>query len=117
MRLDLPLSRRGAAASLAIGAMVLGLSGGAAPQAPPPALGPVAQDYTVSPGDVLEVSVLGEPAVSGPVTVGPDGSVMMQLIGKVPAAGLTLSQLTERIRADLRKYIRDPQVVVSIRQT
>jgi polysaccharide export outer membrane protein len=75
-----------------------------------------AQEYVIGPGDVLEVSVVGEPIVSGSVTVGPDGSIVMPLIGQVAINGLTLPQATEKIAAALKGFIREPQVVVAIRQ-
>jgi polysaccharide export outer membrane protein len=128
MRPTIAVFRRGISAAAMAGALLASLIApavsqpAAAPQPAPlqpaaPAMGPVSQEYTISPGDVLDVSVLGEPAVGGPVMVSPDGSIMMQLAGRVQAAGLTLPQLTDRIAAALRKYIRSPQVVVSISQT
>jgi polysaccharide biosynthesis/export protein len=36
--------------------------------------------------------------------------------GRVPVAGLTLPQVTEKVSSALKDYIRDPQVVVSLRQ-
>ncbi len=74
------------------------------------------QEYLVGPGDVLEVSVVGEPMVTGPVTVGPDGNIVIPLIGQVSVNGLTLPQVTDKITAALKGFIRDPQVVVAIRQ-
>ncbi len=75
----------------------------------------VAQEYTIRPGDVLEISVLGESQASKAVTVSPDGVLMLPMAGAIPAAGLTLSQLTKKITEQLRQYVRDPQVTVSIR--
>ena len=76
----------------------------------------LAQEYTASPGDVLDISVLGEPEVSGPVTVSPDGTITLQLAGSLAVAGLTLPQLTEKVTTALKQYIKEPQVVVTIRQ-
>jgi polysaccharide biosynthesis/export protein len=74
------------------------------------------QEYKVGPGDVLEVSVVGEPMVSGAVTVNPDGNIVMQLIGTVPVNGLTLPEVTAKITTALKDFVREPQVVVAIRQ-
>ncbi len=74
-----------------------------------------AQEYTIRPGDIVDISVLGEPAVSGTATVSPDGEIMLPMAGVIPAAGLTLSQLTQKIKEQLRQFVRDPQVTVSIR--
>jgi polysaccharide biosynthesis/export protein len=74
-------------------------------------------EYTIRPGDILDISVLGEPALSGASTVTPDGKLVLQMAGEVPAAGRTLSQLTQLITAELRKFVREPQVAVSIRSS
>lgn len=96
---------RGVAVLLVLGLMLLVF--------PTPAL---PQEYTVGPGDVLEVSVVGEPIVSGSVTVNPDGNIVMPLIGQIPVNGLTLPKVTDKITAALKDYVRDPHVVVAIRQ-
>ncbi len=74
------------------------------------------QEYKVGPGDVLDVVVLGESAVTGPFGVGPDGTITLSMGGHIPVAGLTLPQVTEKVSAALKDYIKDPQVVVSLRQ-
>jgi len=76
-----------------------------------------AQEYTIRPGDILEISVLGEPSVTGPASVSPDGTLTLQMAGEIQAAGLTLPQLTKKITEELRKFVRDPQVAVSIRSS
>ena len=76
-----------------------------------------AQEYTIRPGDILEISVLGEPSVSGPATVTPDGKLVLHMAGEIPATGRTLSQLTQMITAELRQFVRDPQVAVSMRSS
>ena len=76
-----------------------------------------AQEYTASPGDLLTISVLGESEVSGPVTVSPSGTITLQLVGEIPVGGLTLPQITDKLTTALKAYIKDPQVVVTIKQT
>src|SRR5437588_262415 len=73
-----------------------------------------AQDYTVGPGDALDISVLGE--WNAPAVVDPDGKTVIPLAGEIQVAGLTLPQVTEKVTAALKPFIRDPQVMVSIRQ-
>jgi len=85
-----------------------------APAAPTP---PVSMEYTVVNGDVLNISVLGEPEVSGSFAVAPDGSITLQLVGPIQAAGFTLAQLTSRLTEALKKYIREPQVAIALGQT
>jgi polysaccharide export outer membrane protein len=73
-----------------------------------------AQEYTIGPGDVLDISVLGE--WNAPAAVNPDGKIVIPLAGEMSVTGLTLSQATEKVTAALRPFIKDPQVMLSIRQ-
>ncbi len=77
----------------------------------------VGQEYIIRAGDVLDIAVLGEPLVSGPATVSPDGNLALQMAGQIPAAGLTLSQLTQKITEALKQFVREPQVLVTIRSS
>ena len=83
----------------------------------PIATAPAALEYTISPGDMLNVSVLAEPEVSGTFAVAPDGTIMLQLVGQIHVSGLTLPQLSDKLTHALKKYIRKPQVAVSIQQS
>jgi protein involved in polysaccharide export with SLBB domain len=96
---------RGVAVTLVLGLVLLVF--------PTPAL---PQEYHVGPGDVLEVSVVGEPVVSGPVTVSPDGNIVLPLVGPVFVNDLTLPQVTDKVKAALKDFIREPQIVVAMRQ-
>lgn len=95
---------RRAEAGMLLGALLIGLI-----------LSASAAEYTIRPGDVLDVSVLGEPSVSGAATVTPDGKLVLHMVGEIPAAGRTLSQLTQTITAELKKFVRDPQVAITVR--
>lgn len=75
-----------------------------------------AQEYKLGPGDVLDIVVLGEQAATGAVAVGADGTITLSMGGRIPVVGLTLPQVTEKVSSALKDYIRDPQVVVSLRQ-
>jgi polysaccharide export outer membrane protein len=72
------------------------------------------QPYTVGPGDMLDVWTLGEPSASGTVTVDPDGNLTLPLTGQVAVGGLTVDQIAQKLAEVLKKYLRDPQVVVAI---
>lgn len=74
------------------------------------------QEYTLNPGDVIEISVFGEPDLSRSVTIGPNGKINMPLIGDIQAAGLTPAQLNESVTRALKAYVRNPQVTVSVRE-
>ena len=118
----------------------LGLTGGAAqasdepvapPAAPPaatagadPAAAPaatagaaaVAADYTIGPGDMLQVFVWRHTDLSTTVPVRPDGRISTPLVEDMPAAGKTPTQLARDIEGVLQEYIRTPTVNVIVQQ-
>ena len=94
-----------------------------APVAPSPTALPaqedevLAQDYVIGPEDSVEVQVWKNPDLSRTVTVRPDGKISLPLIGDVPAAGQTATQLTEAVTEKLKTYYREPaQVTVIVNQ-
>ena len=93
-------------------------------QAPPPAGAPVAPgalpatagDYAVGPGDVLEVSVIGNEDASRIPTVQTNGSISLPLLGEIQVAGLTIAEVRRKITNLLEKdYLVNPQVEVKVR--
>ncbi len=64
------------------------------------------------PGDVLSISVQGEPELSGQVPVRPDGLIVMPLLGTVEAAGKTVTALADDLAKLLEKYLVNPIVSV-----
>ncbi len=101
------------------------ISAPAQTQVPPPALVPapstdpavppaVAASYLIGPQDGLSVVVWKEQNFSGPVSVRPDGMISMALLGDVPAAGMTPTQLAQDLTVRLKKYVNDPLVTVTV---
>ena len=70
--------------------------------------------YTVGVGDQLNVSVWQNPQLSTNVTVLPDGTISVPLVGSLKAAGDTTDELAKKITAVLGSYIRQPKVTVSV---
>lgn len=77
----------------------------------------VAQEYTIGPGDILRITVWGHDDLTKEYPVTLDGRVPFPLIGAVPAAGLTTSELAKRLRDLLEKdYLVNPQVIVAVKE-
>jgi polysaccharide biosynthesis/export protein len=78
-----------------------------------------ASEYKLGVGDKLRLTVYGEPSLSGEFALGANGTISVPLIGDVPSAGKTTSEVVEAIRTRLADgYLRDPRVsgeVVSYR--
>jgi len=69
--------------------------------------------YRLGAGDVVQVEVWREPDLSGPHKIDPEGALRHVLVGRVPAAGLTVDELAEALRARLeRDYLREARVAV-----
>lgn len=94
------------------------------PQPTPPVTTPevpgttvaVEAGFTIGPEDVLGILVWKDKEVSGDVTVRPDGMITLPLIRDIKAAGLTPSQLADRIQVAVREFIIDASVTVVVRQ-
>ena len=104
--------------ALVLAFVVLGVSGCAtqerlAMERPPEGTGVVAQ-YLVGVDDTLSVSVWRNEELSVSAIVRPDGMITVPVIGDVVAAGRTPEEVASDIRERLSKYIRSPQVAVSV---
>ncbi len=72
--------------------------------------------YQIVPNDVLNLQVFQEPELSNDqLQVDNVGNIQMPLIGEIPAAGRSPSELSADIAFRLRQeYIANPQVVISV---
>ncbi|UCF69403.1 MAG: polysaccharide biosynthesis/export family protein [Acidobacteriota bacterium] len=72
--------------------------------------------YVIGVDDVLSIHVWGEPELNVTVKVRPDGFITLPLIQDVPAHGRTTVALREDIVERLRRYIREPNVSVTVEE-
>lgn len=72
--------------------------------------------YRIRQGDLLLVTVFGEPTLSpqGPVMVVQGGSITLPLIGDVRIGGLTTGQASQLLVREFHRYVRDPKVTVAV---
>jgi len=80
-----------------------------------------AEDYIMSPGDQLQIYVLGHPDISSTransdssYTVRPDGKLNFPLIGEIDINGLTVFEFTELLTKELSEYIINPKITVNV---
>ena len=59
--------------------------------------------YRINGGDLLHISVYGEPNLNQEVAVQPDGGIAFPLVGNLDARGMTLKDLQARIADSLRE--------------
>lgn len=72
--------------------------------------------YKVQPGDLLEIFVWKEKDLQREVIVRPDGGLSFPLIGDMEVAGRTVSQIRDEFTKQLREYVSNPTVSVSVKQ-
>jgi polysaccharide biosynthesis/export protein len=72
--------------------------------------------YEIGSGDVLQVTVLGQPAFSGDFTVDGEGLIGYPFVGRVKASSLAPSELERKLVTLLSDgYLRRPQVAVTVK--
>jgi polysaccharide export outer membrane protein len=71
-------------------------------------------DYTLNPGDQLEISVWKEVDMTKTVIVRPDGKISFPLAGTLTAVGKSVSQLETEITSKLKTYIPEAFVTVVV---
>lgn len=83
------------------------------------------QSYEIQPGDTLLVTVWDHPELTAPAgtqqsaasngrLVYPDGTMFYPYVGTLKVQGMTIEALRRTLTSRLSKYLRDPQVDVSV---
>lgn len=82
--------------------------------ASPAPAGPEDPSYKIGAQDVIRIDVWREDQLTRTVPVRPDGKITLPLLNDVQAAGLTPMELAGNIREELKKFVTNPQVTVSV---
>ena len=84
---------------------------GQATAAVPPSA-PIDSSYALGVGDVLEISLVGRSEFGSRVRISADGTILLPMIGVVPATNRTVSDLADQVRQALIKgqFYSDPVV-------
>jgi polysaccharide export outer membrane protein len=79
---------------------------------------PALAEYHVHRGDVLEISILGSPELHRRIMIDDDGRIDFPVVGEIRVAGLSLSQLRQKLRERLAVHhsFHDPDVTVDVAQ-
>lgn len=75
---------------------------------------PQFRPYRLGPGDVLAISVPRFPELSVQAAVGPEGNIILPLVGNLSVRGLTIEEVTEKIRSAYNQFVIDPVVTVGL---
>lgn len=73
--------------------------------------------YTLGPGDSLTLTFLDPElkSVGGPLTILPDGTVVLPLVGSAQLSGLTIGQATRWLTSIYQKQVVRPELLLSLR--
>ena len=77
---------------------------------------PASAGVFLGPGDILEIAVWGYPDLTRQAAIGPDGKIVLPLIGAISTSGVTVERLTALITRAYAAFIVDPHVMVTIRE-
>ena len=81
-----------------------------------PAPAGVDSTYLIGPGDVLNISVWKDEALTKDVVVLPDGTISFPLIGLLKAEGRTVAQIKAEIAERISQYVTEPVLNVEVKQ-
>jgi polysaccharide export outer membrane protein len=71
--------------------------------------------YVLGPDDQIVIRVIDAPDISDkPVLIGTNGDITLPMIGRVKAGGLTVEQLEAELSTQLKEFIQEPQVSVTV---
>ena len=74
------------------------------------------ENYIIGAGDVLEISVWDNEALTKQVIVLPDGKIYFPLIGEVVVGGKTISVLTKELEDRISPFVPNPNLSVMVQQ-
>jgi polysaccharide biosynthesis/export protein len=77
---------------------------------------PVATEYLIGPGDLLDIYVWKDEALTRTVTVLPDGKISFPLVGEMIAAGKTIAQLKKEMEAKIVRFLPEPVLTIEAKQ-
>jgi polysaccharide export outer membrane protein len=104
--------------AVAMAADVVAAAAIARPHTGEPSSSKAPAGYVLGPNDQISVEVVELPEFSSrSYRVDSDGTVSLPLLGRVQAAGLTLSQFESELQTRLQKQVRTPHLVTNLIET
>ena len=96
-------------AVLSVGALLAGIWSPALAQDAKP-------EYVLTVGDAVEIRFSYNAELNDKITIRPDGFISMAMIGDIQAAGKTPGQLSADITGGYRRFLRNSEAVVVVRE-
>lgn len=73
-------------------------------------------DYIIGSGDILDISLWKDEAMTRQVTVRTDGKIVFPLIGEITAAGRSVADVKQEMVEKLEEYVPEPVLTVDVKQ-
>jgi len=83
---------------------------------PPQALAAETSAYKVAAGDVLMISVYGDPGLTGLFPVSPDGTIGYPLLGNINVVDKAVDEIGSEISRDLTSHVANRSVAVAVKE-
>lgn len=74
------------------------------------------KEYFIEAGDVISVNVFPAQEFSKEVTVQPDGTIEIPLLGSMRAQGIKPGELEKMLTAKYSKYVSNPSITLNVRR-
>ncbi|MBI5744897.1 MAG: polysaccharide biosynthesis/export family protein [Elusimicrobia bacterium] len=74
------------------------------------------KEYFIEAGDIINVNVSPADEFSKEVTVQPDGTIEIPLLGSLKASGLKADDLAKQLTAKFSKYVANPSITINVRK-
>jgi len=74
------------------------------------------EDYIIGPGDVIDISVWKNQALTKQLTVLPDGKIHYPLLGEIVVGGKTLIDLEKELKQRITKFMPAPDLTVMVQE-
>src|SRR5205823_3834182 len=78
----------------------------------PDLLRPASSPFTLGPGDILELEIVGTPNSRLTTRIGPDGKLYYNLLPGLDLWGLTLTQARALLEKEMGNYLTQPKISV-----
>lgn len=74
------------------------------------------KNYSLTPGDILSISLWAYPEISGSegYQIDQNGYIHFPMIGRYKVAGKSLTQVNRELRSQLSRYLKTPDVIVRV---
>lgn len=80
-----------------------------------PQSAPGVTEYQLRPGDEIDIKFYYNKDLNEKLRIGPDGRITLQLVGDMQAAGLSASELTQRLLEVYSKHKKNLEIAVVVR--